>query len=78
MKHLIILSAQVKYPSGDYAYLTANSYVLEKQDANLLEAIANDFRTNIETDGFKITNLLVYIVPQEQITECSLQTNSTP
>jgi hypothetical protein len=77
MKSLIVLIAQVKYPSGNYAYLTANSYVLENLTIDTRDVVAADFRSKIETDGFKITNFLVYVVPQEQIEECSPLNSST-
>lgn len=71
MKQLIILIAQVKYPSSNNTYLTANSYVIEKGEE--LEKIWNSLRDEVEKEGFKIINNLVYIVPEEQITDAHVR-----
>jgi len=66
-KHLIVLIAQVKYPSSNSTYLTANSYLVEKDSMKDLEKSKEDFRSEIEKDNFKIINFLVYVVPKEQL-----------
>jgi len=66
-KQLIILVFQVKYPSSSNSYLTANSYLVENGSLEELEKAATEFRNDVEKDGFKIINNLIYIVPQEQI-----------
>lgn len=70
MKNVIVLIAQVKYPSVDYTYLTADSFVMEKGSIRTIDEVTADFRRKVETDGFTITNFLVYVVPQEHVTEC--------
>jgi len=77
LKNVVVLIAQVKYPSSETNYMTAESYVMEKGSMHTIDSVAADFRSKIETDGFKITNFLVYVVPQEQIIECSPLINST-
>jgi hypothetical protein len=71
MKRLMVLIALVKYPSNDYFYLTANSYLVESNNADALENAAMDFRSHVETDGFKITHFMVYVVPQGQIADAN-------
>lgn len=65
MKQLVILIAQVKYPSSNASYLTANSYVTESSEE--LEKAWDDLRDRIEVDDFKVINNLVYVVPADQI-----------
>ena len=67
MKQIIILIASVKYPSSENFYLTADSYLLENNNQDELKNNVDAFKIRIEVDGFKITNMLVYIVPKEQI-----------
>jgi len=64
-KHLIVLIAQVKYPSSNSTYLTANSYLVEKDSMEDLEKSTEHFKGDVEKDGFKIINFLVYVVPKE-------------
>lgn len=64
MKNLIILIASVEYPSSNNFYLRANSFLLENTQDELQKA-ADSFKDEIETEDFKITNFLVYVVPKE-------------
>jgi hypothetical protein len=68
-KQIVILIAEVKYPSSDAVYLTANSYVLEKSNYKALETAWEDFRSHVETNGFRIVNSMVYVIPPKQIAE---------
>jgi hypothetical protein len=84
MKPITILIANVKYPSGDSYYLSANSYLLDGIDE--LEKSIEDFRNNVEVDGFRIVNMMAYQVPESQIEasyesmekKASQQNESTP
>lgn len=67
MKSLFILVAQIKYPSSDSFFLTANSYVVEKGSTEGFEAAIETFRNEVEVDGFKLINFMAYVVPDEQI-----------
>lgn len=69
MKHIVILTALVKYPSSDTTYLSSNSYAIEQVEAKPLSDIIDKFKEEIETDGFKILNMLAYVVPNEQVEE---------
>lgn len=71
MMVLIVLIAEVKYPSSDVTYLTASSYLIEQGKVDQHDKAVEDFRGKIETDNFKIVNMLVYVVPREQIQEVS-------
>jgi hypothetical protein len=66
MSKIIVLTANVKYPSSESYYLSSNSYVIGDNAEGLQEA-ENDFRSHIEVDGFKIVNMLAYIVSAEQV-----------
>lgn len=72
MKNLVVLIAEVKYPSSEATYLTASAYVLEKGNTKALEAAKEDFKSHVETEGFKIVNMLLYFVPKEQIADAYL------
>lgn len=65
-KITIVLIADVKYPSSNNSYLTANSYVIEKGNMESLEASEKDFKSKVEVDGFKIVNFLAYIIPENK------------
>lgn len=71
MKRLIIVTAEVKYPSSNNTYLSSNSYVADVYDPKHMEKIMDDFKSKVETDEFKIINVIIYIVPQEQIADAN-------
>ncbi len=64
---ILVLVAEVKYPSSNNTYLSANSYAIEKDDMGALEKSTEDFKAKVQTGGFKIVNFLIYIVPDEQL-----------
>ena len=66
-KQIVVLMANVKYPSSNNSHLSANSYLIETEEER--EKAINDFKGNVEVDGFKILNMMAYIVPDEQITK---------
>jgi hypothetical protein len=73
-KQLIILVAQVKYPSTNATYLTANSHVIESGDWTAHEVAVKDFKSRVEVDGFTVTNMIAYIVPKEHIKDATTPT----
>ena len=66
-RYLVIFIAQVKYPSSNSTYLTANSYLVEKDYVKDVRKFTEHFKSYVEKDGFKIINFLVYVVPKEQL-----------
>jgi hypothetical protein len=44
--------------------------VIEKGTAKPLSDAIDDFKAHIETDSFKILNMLAYVVPDEQCKAC--------
>lgn len=66
-KQIVILIAQVKYPSSNATYLSSASYVINREDTEALQNAWKDFRSHVETDDFKIVNSMIYIVPREQV-----------
>lgn len=71
MKDIVILIALVKYPSSNNTYPTANSFLVETHDVETLDKLVGNFKSLIETDGFRIINFLVYIVPRKQIVDAN-------
>lgn len=55
---LIVFIAQVKYPSANASYLTAQAYWFTNYEE--FERARDDFISNCEKDDFKILNFLVY------------------
>lgn len=70
-KHLIIVIADVKYPSSENTYLTANSYVVQDGNSDDYENSIKDFREHVEVDGFQILSMMIHIPPKEYLINLS-------
>lgn len=62
---LVVMIAEVKYPTANASYLTANAYQVASDED--IRYAREDFVYNCEKDGFKIINYLAYFLPMQPI-----------
>lgn len=61
-KQVLVLIANVEYPSKGSFFLAANSYVIDSIEG--LDVSVKNFREDVEKDGCRIINFLAHIVPE--------------
>lgn len=69
---ILVITVLVKYPLIESLYLSSNSYVVETDDTGQVDPrdvskCFMEFKTVTEVDGRKITNMIAYFVPEEQL-----------
>lgn len=74
-KHILVLSANVKYPNSEHFCTSISSCIVEDGNSKQYEAAIEDFKKNVEIDGFKIMHMSAYIISREQAMEIIEEAN---
>jgi hypothetical protein len=69
VKQILVLTANVKFPSSNSFYLTSNSYVVEESSMEDINTSMKNFREEVEQEGFEVIGLTAHIVPTNKVYE---------